>query len=594
MSQIRDRVVRNLLSLFEDVGQGGDKRLRKRQRRSTSRGSNNSGGMDGISNTIESSTESKEISENTNQSDKNGRTETTFQDVARQLAIEEKERGGWTIRTFIHGVINISKGANPKYKYYSGAIRRGGLFSDDEILSKFKTKRTDHLWAFIVEEDDHYHIVHACSLSDQSCRCWGYRLGTRNAERGLICGKQTRDWKNIFKYFFENGSGKRPLYGKFRIENNSGLFIGCKILQSEGDTSNILDIKRYVEECSTEDENLWNSEESGRSDYEELSLEDGTHSQRSTKKRKHEETFFTKKDKKVHGIVNILLKIGAAPIQEGIKSSLFNSTEFKYNTEYELPCKIATLKVKEHFQFFTIGNYVEYYKTTKFLNNLPIWHCYNHEYFNKVYMNEIETDIYLKKLLIWQWCGTKYFNEEYETINDDWKEEFYGQVKMLIKWLNCSAGKKNTWYIESPPNAGKSMFTDLICDFLLNTGSITNWNKHHSFPLQMCDRVRLMVWNEPNFESSALDDLKKLTAGDLLSFNVKNRNHSQIQAIPLLITANRYIFPKDRIFNTRIYKETWQSAPFLQDIKDGKRFYPLSLITLFKEAENYFEEDLMD
>lgn len=63
--------------------------------------------------------------------------------------------------------------------------------------------------------------------------------------------------------------------------------------------------------------------------------------------------------------------------------------------------------------------------------------------------------------------------------------------------------------IVSPPSAGKNFFFDPVLSFYINRGTIRNFNRYTSFPLQDTVGRRILVWNEPNCESSAFDTVKK-------------------------------------------------------------------------------------
>lgn len=583
---IKDRVVKNLLSLFNDesnsntVGQfSGGKRLRI------------DGDSRGSSGDIKKYFSSENVTEKAQENDGSGDDENSMEKDLRILERERKESGGWKIGSIIQAICNLSVKYGTEFKYYSGAYRRNESITTEEFCESIAAKRTEHLWAIVIEEVDHWHVIHGCKLSNQSCRCFDHRLAGRNTKRKYLGELGQREWQSIFHYFLLSGTGKRAIYAKIRTNSEPRLFTGCKIIRFNSNSEAKVAIKRALERSGIADESLWNEEGAESSNDEELSMENGTF----TKRKYEEEEWKGKKYKKIDGLVKLLLSIGASPIQEGLRTSLFNRSEFQYETDYETPSKIAIMKAKEHFTHFKLSDYINYYEKYQFKNGSPLWHCYNHKDFTNVYMSIEKTREYLTKLLVYQWANEEheyYFNGE--IFKNDWKKVLFVGLKRLMLWLNFRAGKLNTYYIVSPPNAGKSMFTDLLQDFTMCSGSMSNWNRHNQFPMQMCDRVRLIVWNEPNFEPSAIDDIKKLTAGDLMTFNVKNKMHQQIQGIPLLITANKMVLPDNKIFRARIYMERWKTAPFLADIDAGRRFHPLVLKELFKETENYFEEDLLE
>ncbi len=114
---------------------------------------------------------------------------------------------------------------------------------------------------------------------------------------------------------------------------------------------------------------------------------------------------------------------------------------------------------------------------------------------------------------------------------------------------------------------------------------MTNWDKWHNFPLQMCQHVTFVQWNEPNFAPDKTNDLLKLLGGDRLSFDIKNQPHGVISKTPVLITANKYIFPRTDVWDSRIYEWNWTTAPFLKAIS-GKRLHPYALINVILGREH--------
>lgn len=86
--------------------------------------------------------------------------------------------------------------------------------------------------------------------------------------------------------------------------------------------------------------------------------------------------------------------------------------------------------------------------------------------------------------------------------------------------------KRNCFFIESPPNAGKNLFFDAVCHYYFSFGQIGNFSKHTTFPLMECVDKRILLWNEPFCEPYAFETLKMLFGGDTLNVNVKYENDS--------------------------------------------------------------------
>lgn len=81
--------------------------------------------------------------------------------------------------------------------------------------------------------------------------------------------------------------------------------------------------------------------------------------------------------------------------------------------------------------------------------------------------------------------------------------------------------KKNCFFIESPPNAGKNLFFDAVIHYFFSFGQVGSFIKHTNFPLMECDDKRILIWNEPYCEPSSFETLKMLFGGDTLNVKVK-------------------------------------------------------------------------
>ncbi|KAH7938675.1 hypothetical protein HPB51_028806 [Rhipicephalus microplus] len=92
--------------------------------------------------------------------------------------------------------------------------------------------------------------------------------------------------------------------------------------------------------------------------------------------------------------------------------------------------------------------------------------------------------------------------------------QFHGIHEEVSAFINIlyslveKAIPKNCMEIVSPASAGKKLFFDPVLSFYINHGTIRNFNRYTSFPLQDTVGRRILVWNEPNYESSAFDTVK--------------------------------------------------------------------------------------
>jgi len=125
--------------------------------------------------------------------------------------------------------------------------------------------------------------------------------------------------------------------------------------------------------------------------------------------------------------------------------------------------------------------------------------------------------------------------------------------------------KKNSMYINGPPNSGKTWFLDMVSAFHVNVGHVSNMVRGDHFPLNDCVNRRLLTWNEPSIMPSAYDTVKMIAGGDPCPANVKYQGHSVINRTPLIFTANTWQFNRgDPVWTSRMHFEQWRTAPLLK------------------------------
>lgn len=92
---------------------------------------------------------------------------------------------------------------------------------------------------------------------------------------------------------------------------------------------------------------------------------------------------------------------------------------------------------------------------------------------------------------------------------------------------------------------------------------------------------------------SAEDTLKMLTAGDTMHVNVKFKSHTPLYRTPLIVLTNNHVF-KNKAFNERLIKHSWQSAPFLAEY--DKKPHPFVWPALLRKYDivSFNEDDYND
>lgn len=229
------------------------------------------------------------------------------------------------------------------------------------------------------------------------------------------------------------------------------------------------------------------------------------------------------------------------------------------------------------FKNFQLRDYEHFYSN---LHTLPYWVSKTKEEFDNSYLNRDKSFIVLKKLLIFQYHNES-FDNEYNIIDNKWKPVVYEEVKNLMIFLDRKRGKQNTNYYLSQPNAGKTLFLNLISEYLISSGEMSHWNRNNNFPLQMCGNARVIFWNEPNYESSVERNLLKLLGGDSLNASKKNVDDVVIANTPMFVSSNTDIFPSKPEFIVRIKYIHWKSCPYLARIS-GFKLHPLCLLIILQ------------
>lgn len=207
--------------------------------------------------------------------------------------------------------------------------------------------------------------------------------------------------------------------------------------------------------------------------------------------------------------------------------------------------KRAYTHVQRELSFYTYQQLLELQKKTK-----PVYYARHPNH----YLDIDASVAFIDKLLSWQ---TK---SEAEKIN--W-------IATIHSIMERELPKCNSIYISSPPNSGKTWFADMLTAFYINVGQVNNFNRNSQFPLNDCVNRRVLIWNEPNIEPSALETVKMLLGGDPCPANVKYQSGHIITKTPVIITANsRILDAQDPVWSSRCKFWEWRPAPFLRNI-DG-------------------------
>lgn len=157
---------------------------------------------------------------------------------------------------------------------------------------------------------------------------------------------------------------------------------------------------------------------------------------------------------------------------------------------------------------------------------IPVFSA-GHNPVKDVYYNVEESVNILDELLQYQ------FNHNDELI--------YTFLLDLYNVLDRKIPKCNSLLVHAPHTSGKNFFFDNCIDYFLNKGQFTRANKHCSFPFQDGAQRRIILWNEPNYESAYTDMLKMILGGDAYNVKVKNKPDAAVYRTPVLLLTNNRI-----------------------------------------------------
>lgn len=497
-----------------------------------------------------------------------------------RLSINERRR------ELARTIFNAVQQDNRIGKYFSAVFKSRGAKEDSVVRELIRQHASNASFKWFVKHDDHYHIVHDCTYSGGSCRCFNKFPFERRLRRLISLQTLTaEDYELLIKYHFEEGRRVEVL--EVRGTDYSRLFRGLESLQVTRDSSGEASNSGDVEVCTPEDKVLWiiNDRYEDTSNDGFSDIQDDKSSRSSGKRGRKRRA--ANEEKTQEKLEKLILAISKVPLHDFVTTEEFVNSNWRFLNTMSSMFKNAINTVKLKFYNMRLRDYRRHYES---LTTLPYWDTTTREEFNSKYLSLQASKKYLLKLLIWQYAPNC-MDTDFNITNDAWKGPVMSYCQQLILLLDKQRNKKNTDVYVSPPNAGKTLFMDLIRDYFINCGQMLNWNRNSSFPMQTCGFTRVIFWNEPDYETSVERNLLKLLGGDSMNASIKNQMDVNISKTPVLVTSNTYPFPNSKEFEYRIVKHVWKSAPFLK-VVSGKKFHPLSFQYLINETENYYQDDI--
>lgn len=469
------------------------------------------------------------------------------------LAQEIEEMGG-EFMEYVGG--KTIKGA---WRYLSDVVlyRNGDELREClRVLRSYGRTRRNGMFGFSVE-DDHIHVIHDCAYAGGHCRdVWRKQiepfgeLRPTRTENKPIWELTRTDWYDVFEYFFLKKRGTREIW------------IGGKDWKAPSYDQ----LVRWEEKHNSwgqvvRGEDCGSDSECERQGYKRTS--------RAASIASLDEIYGKKpKGGGKYGYIKsqtkaLLLKYYCSPV-----SAIRDVKEFRDNIILSDP------KNKDYLQaaFDDFGKDINDMKMCDIYNMLkdksPLF------IMSMPYGNREESLEIIDQLVRFQ-C------------NDD-DEEICRFLNALVDVLDRNITKCNALSVKAPPSSGKNFFFDMIFAICLNYGQLGQANRHNVFAFQEAPNKRILVWNEPNYESSLTDTIKMMMGGDPYTVRVKHAMDTHVRRTPVIILTNNEVpFLAEKAFADRIVKFKWLAAPFLKDVEFKP--YPMAFFDLLMKYNITFQ-----
>lgn len=420
----------------------------------------------------------------------------------------------------------------------------------------------------ISAHEDHYHIVHDCSYSNGTCRCKfaEYIRGTGNSDLGRRFSRRViptheftlEHWENLTKYF-EKGTRSithMDISGRTWIPSSEA---GCVRFQRcaqrlEGSVVEARHISLdFLDKFACGPQGA--ATDAAPSTSSQADQVDGGSGQRG------------KGDK----IIQFIQERPTAPVLNLFGTSLWLKSKWKFMDLNSVLIRNCVRIVNNFYNELSVGDLYRH-----FGNNVdPAFYIFNAPLgsVDSYYYSIQESVDVLNRLLLFQFCNRQY--------------EVSLFLNTLLDVLNRRIPKKNTIFVLSPPNSGKNFFFDAVLHLLINYGQMGNFNRYQQFPLMDCVDRRVIMWNEPVLEATAVETLKMILGGDTVNAKVKYMPDAIVTRTPVIVLSNNDVFPNDLAFRSRMISYKWKSADFLKGY--NKKPHPMSIFSLFDLYDVQYE-----
>lgn len=424
-----------------------------------------------------------------------------------------------------------------------------------EIIKRFELGTTQYAVAAVsVHTRDttmpHVHVIHDCSWSNGSCRCTTFAGFVRRPNRSSVWSSNATAWDfyHIVKYFY---SQPRQLE-YFKVggadwgrDCRAEIMEQCQCTGHE--SSRVLEVLQSKLSCSASCHEPGGGAQSGPDTH-------AVRARESPKGRKRSKKF------QEESIYDYLRQNPVSPLTNIVRTPKWLADpNFRFIRLDDKHLQRAIQVLNDEMCTYTTLDFIELYRNTQ-----PLFDA-AHGDLQSFYMTVEDSFNAMLELLNFQ------FDEDYQEISNF--------VNNLYSLVEKTVPKKNCLEVVSNPSAGKNFFFDAVLSFYINRGTIRNFNRYSNFPLQDTVGRRILVWNEPNCESSAFDTVKKIFGGDVDSVAVKYSPDQTISRTPVIVLSNNEVFPDDDAFNHRMWRYKWKTCPQLK--RFDKKVHPMALINLF-------------
>lgn len=474
-----------------------------------------------------------------------------------QYLAEELEKMGSDYFRYVNG-----QDIKPSSAYISDVIILRDLQYRDqcmEILCEYGRSRRNGLFG-ISEEGNHIHVIHDCSYTNRSCRdIWINQVKPfgsvqkTNKPVKYVWQFNRTDWYDVFIYFFIRKRGMRSIY----IRGESGKI--------PSDNECLRWTREFEEREMVSSPDCSDDNEYQQQKYQVSSRSNVSSAHRGLYEKK---TYSAGKFAYIRQKTKALLKkYYVSPV-----IAICDVTEFREddllcdpkNKDYvQAACEdfgkdLNNMSLKELYNMLTDG-----YDLSKYEVN-P-----NAHFISSMTYDNLENSLNVIVDLLKYQCND----------DDHLITEF---LTNLVNVIDRKIPKLNSFLVVSPPSGGKNFFFDMIFGLLLSYGQLGQANKHNLFAFQEAPNKRILLWNEPNYESSLTDTIKMMLGGDPYTVRVKNRMDTHVKRTPVIILTNNYVpFMCDLAFNNRIIQYRWNVAPFLKDYE--LKPHPMSFFLLLSK-----------